>query len=158
MPGTSHSPIFWGTEPMAIESFDLLHVGTGRNPLRVNGDANLCDAPEAWAVAWERHREAVLTYWAATYPGTRPEAFYEFTEGLPDQHDDEEELEYLSRIGQIDKAEEATILSKARELIDHNRGRSPDNPRDRFIPDDNGFIAYSIDHALLGDSELPDFF
>jgi hypothetical protein len=143
---------------MAIESFDLLHVGTGRNPLRVNGDANLCDAPEAWAVAWERHREAVLTYWAATYPGTRPEAFYEFTEGLPDQHDDEEELEYLSRIGQIDKAEEATILSKARELIDHNRGRSPDNPRDRFIPDDNGFIAYSIDHALLGDSELPDFF
>src|SRR5262245_48723681 len=81
-----------------------LHILTGRAAIRVGGP-DLQDDARLWSEIWAKHRARLLPRWISEHPGTRPPAFYAFDDLTDDQHDDESEAEYLSRIGELQASE-----------------------------------------------------
>ncbi len=102
----------------------------------------------------------MLPEFIAENPGRRPAAWWLFSAPEDVEIDDENgpEMDVLFDHGLFAPEELEAIAAKARELIACNRGQDPKRPGSNFIPDMYGHIAFSIEHELLNDSELPDFY
>ena len=69
---------------------------------------------EAMQAAWEKFSEPILAAWVREYPGTRPFAWWEFD--APEPQGDEEEIDYLSRLGLLESGEQERADAQLAEL------------------------------------------
>ncbi len=135
-----------------IEShFERAHICHGRDPIRVSEPAaDLEDNAPLWEALWSEHRELLLAEWIGKNPGTRPQAWWLFDDTTDDRHDDESEVEYLARIGELQPDEIEAIRSAAEKLASYNRSRHPNEVRSNFVAPSEP-VQWAINAGLVSE-------
>ena len=142
-----------------MDGFDAMHILWGRNLIRIGGVQDLKDTPELWKNVWLQSQSELLPEYVAKYPGRRPQVWWKFLpDGFPELTEDESECEYLHKAGLLSAEEIEGIKAKALSLIEHNRGRDPNDWRSNFIGDMYGYVEFCVKHGLLSEQEAPDHF
>lgn len=112
---------------------DAYNVLTGHPLIVTVGEHHLADDPELWREVWEKYGGELLAEEIRLYPGRRPRAWHVF-DCAEEPADDESEVEFLYRIGELSAGELEAIRLKALELVTHNGcGRRPEKPSSNFI-------------------------
>jgi hypothetical protein len=94
---------------MSESRFRDQHILMGRSVLVTGGEAALADNRALWSELWAQARGVLLRQWVQERPGTRPPAWWAFDDVNDDRHEDETEVEYLSRTGEIGPEEREAI-------------------------------------------------
>src|SRR5690242_20457876 len=103
-----------------LDDFDRSHIARGEKFIKGWDDSpDLRETPDRWRELWEFYGAELLAEHIGRSPGSRPEAWYRFDCGA-EPAEDESEVEFLDRTGQLSAEELEAVRKEALGLVEYD--------------------------------------